>query len=167
MKGAKLMTIDVEVWSEFQKQYPNQASSFCEDAMRKRLELEDLSGVEKVDRELLDIKEKKTQKDLDDLNSQMNFIKGQRDRMNKEVSDAELKRLEDEKLKAEQLRKCPACDNLFTQSDKTINLDGIIYCYACFMTDHPVVVAAMKADKKRRREQENIINDLRTETSED
>lgn len=139
------MTIDGDVAEEFQRLFPNERSSYCNEMMRLKIASSkgDISGV-RLDLLLLKEKELKEQSAI--LNSEMVGVSEQirifKDEQNK-LTEAKLKQ------EAERLESLTRCDGCGCQMQEAhCKADGLQFCKNCFMTDNPKCVAALKRDKK-------------------
>ena len=146
-----MITVEPEIWERFQKAFPGQASGFCNEALR--LKIKSFEGSSSgIDYQLLLIKKQELEKNYDDLSLKLNDINSELLFQEEEARKSEEERLMDEKERIEAKHRCPACGNMFIPSEKTIKVGVHNYCRTCFMTDHPLLVAALKDERNRRNE---------------
>jgi hypothetical protein len=139
------LTIDMDVAEQFQRLFPNERSSYCNEMMRLRVASAqgDISGL-KLD--LLLHKEKELKERVAALNCELVGISEQI----RIIKDAQNKRKED-RLKEEQermrlLQNCSGCGvqmiNPHVTSEETNN--GTQFCKECFFNQHPLLLKSLK-----------------------
>ena len=145
MKVQKAMTIDHEVYVEFQKLFPNQASSFCNEQMRLRVASAkgDLSG---INLQLLKVKERELQELADAHNTELITIREQISQATKLIQDQEKQKLQEAKAEAEAIKKCDGCG--FKMQESKIEAGGEKFCTECWHNENPKMLEAFKRDEK-------------------
>ena len=143
------MTIDEDVYKKFQTLYPQQASSFCEEAMRKRIAF-DSTNLEGVSQELLALEETKLQKALDDLNAKMGVIKETKSKIAQNIQESEIKKLQEEKERIESMGKCEACGSQISDETRKIMMGDKQFCKECFFNEHPAFIKAQKEERGKK-----------------
>ena len=137
------MTIDVDVAEEFQRLFPNERSSYCNEMMRLKIASSkgDISGVKL---ELLLVKEKELKEKSSILTAELVGISEQirifKDQQNKE----EEQKLQKEHDRIESLTKCDGCGQQI--QEPKIKAGGERFCKECFFNEHPKMLDAIKRD---------------------
>lgn len=140
----RMITVNIEIWDKFQRLFPNQASSFCNEQMRLRIAYAqgDLSN---VDVELLKVYEKEILQEVDLANSKLSDIREKLNLIKSESEKKEKARLEEEKARLEAMSKCAGCGTQMQTSH--VKAGGEHFCKSCFMNEHPKLQEALKRDK--------------------
>lgn len=146
VKSQKTMSIDSEISERFQKAFPGEASSFCELAMRKRLEVSE-NSLEGVNKELLTIEENRLQKSIDDLENKLRVIKNKKLMLDQNFQDAEIKRLEEEQDRINKLSTCAGCNKKMDENFKKISVGDKLFCKDCFMNENPKFIKAQREQR--------------------
>jgi hypothetical protein len=154
-KTVRTMSIESEVWEHFQKSFPGEASSFCEESMRKRIQTSetDISG---ISQDMLAIEESTLQKALDDLNSKMMKIKETKEQISQSLQEAEIRELLQEKERIESMGKCEACGKHIGEESKKIMIGTHQFCKECFFNEHPTFIKTMKEVRAKEKEAEQV-----------
>ena len=142
-KTVRTMTIDADISKRFQQAFPGEASSFCELAMRKRLEVSD-NSLEGVSKELLTIEENKLQKSIDDLENKLMVIRNKKSILDKNFQDEEIKRLQAEQDRINKLSTCAGCNKQMDENFKKISVGDKFFCKDCFMSENPKFIKAQR-----------------------
>lgn len=143
-KTVRTLSIDSEVWERFQVRYPGQASDFCQEAMRKRLEIDE-GKLDGVNLEILIAEEKKAQKQKDDANARLQKIKEQKDFITSRREEEEEKKLQAEKKRLEGLSACAGCGRQMDKPHiKPEETGGLPFCKECFLSNNPKLEEALK-----------------------
>lgn len=143
-KTIRTFSIDSEVYERFQRIYPNQASSFCEAAMRKRLELDD-DNLEGVNLEILEAEEKQAQKIADEAKAKLSKIKEQKEFITSQRENKEQKARKEEKKRLEALTTCYGCGvKMVEPYVKPEETGGRPFCKTCFLSENSKLREALK-----------------------
>jgi len=150
-KTIRGMTIDSDVYERFQNLFPHEASSFCEDCMRKRIQTSetDVSG---ISQEMLALEESKLQKALDSLNSKMKGVKEQKEKIAQSIQDVEMKKLQEKKERIDNMGKCEACGCQISDLGNKIMIGQQQFCKECFFNEHPTFMKAQKEARSKDKE---------------
>lgn len=142
MKVTRTMTIEAEVATEFQRLFPNTASSFCNEQMR--LKIASAKGsAEAIDVELLRMDLMEKEKIHSSAGADILTIKEKLNNFKDNAAKAEIVRLEEEKEKLEALTACDGC-GFQTQSIQITTPNGLKFCKECFFNEHPKMLEALK-----------------------
>lgn len=140
----RMITVDPEIWDKFQRLFPNQASSFCNEQMRLRIAYSQ-GDLNNVDIELLKVQEREVLQKVDLANSELSQIREKLNLVTAEAEKEEKARLEAERARLEAMTKCSGCG---CQMQKPhLKAGGEQFCKSCFMSDHPKVIEAVERDK--------------------
>jgi len=119
--------------------------------MRKRLSI-DAGEVEGVSQELLALEETKLQKVLDDANAKMVKIKDTKEKIAQSIQEGEIKKLQEEKERIENMGKCEACGCQISELGSKIMIGQQQFCKECFFTEHPTFMKAQKEARSKDKE---------------
>ena len=139
------MTIDSDVAEEFQRIFPHERSSYCNEMMRLKIASTkgDVSGL-KLDLLLhkeTELKEKSSilTAELVGISEQIRMVKDNQSKI-KEIQ------LKEEQARLETLTKCDGCS--LQMKEVHIEAGGEKFCKQCFMSDNQKCSEALKRDKK-------------------
>jgi len=138
------MTIDVDVAEKFQRLFPNERSSYCNEMMRLKIASMrgDVSGI-KLD--LLLYKEKELKEKAGIINAELVGISEHIRLVKTEQSKVEQIKLKEEQERLEAQNTCSGCK--FQMDEVYLKAGGEKFCKSCFMSDHPKVHEALKRDR--------------------
>ena len=142
-KTVRTIGVDGQVWDSFQRMFPGQASSFIEDSMRMKVEqtLGDFSG---IDMEIMAREKIKYKKLIDEYSAKMNMILQKEKEVQEAKEKNELKNLQEEKERLENMWKCDGCGNSLEVDGKKFEVGDKKFCKSCFMNEHPAFINAQK-----------------------
>lgn len=140
-----MLTVDPDVWEKFQKLFPKQASSYCNEQMRLRIAYSqgDVSG---VDIELLKINEREAMAQYDKITSKLSEIREQIRAVNKKAKEREKSILIQEQERMEGLKTCSGCGKQIVEAhiNSCETKDGSQFCKECFFNQHPKMLRVLK-----------------------
>jgi len=140
------MTIDSDVAGEFQRLFPNERSSYCNEMMRLRIASSkgDISGVKL---ELLLIKEKELKEQTGIMNSELLSISEQIRMFKDQRSKLEQQRLQQEQERIEAMSQCNGCGQQMQESK--VEADGEKFCNECWNNQNPKMLEALKRHRAK------------------
>jgi len=138
------MTIDSDVVGEFQRLFPNERSSYCNEMMRLRVASSkgDISGVKL---ELLLVKEKELKEQTSILNSELLSISEQMRMFKSQQNKVEQERLKQKQDKLEAMSRCNGCGGRMQEAK--IKAGGEQFCNSCWDNQNPKMILALKRDR--------------------
>lgn len=136
-----MITVNPEIWDKFQRLFPNQASSFCNEQMRLRIAYSQ-GDLNNVDIELLKVHEREVLQEVDIANSKLTEIREKLSLITAESEKKEKARIEEEKARIEALSQCDGCGKQMINPH--LEQGGEKFCKECFFNDHPKMHAALK-----------------------
>lgn len=144
VKVTRTMTINSEVAEEFQRLFPNEASSFCNEQMRLRVASAkgDLTA---VDVEILKVQEAEAQMKFNKANSELLQIKEQLRAIHEKSRENEKSRLQKEKAKLDAMSRCDGCGKQMVKPHLVEGKEQ--FCKECFFNEHPKISEAIKRNK--------------------
>jgi len=139
------MTIDGDVAEEFQRLFPNERSSYCNEMMRLKIASSkgDISGV-KINLLLLKEKELKEQSGI--LTAELVGISEQIRKFKDQQNKADQQRLQEEQARMEVRSQCNGCGQ--QMQEPKIEAGGEKFCNECWNNQHPKMLEALKRDRK-------------------
>ena len=142
MKINRLITIESALWNEFQRIFPREASTFCNEQMRLRVaSAKGSSGA--INIELLRMKQTEVKKELDKYNEEFITINDKISMFDDNSKKAEVERLKQEKIEIEALTKCDGCGFPMHEAHITTQ-SGFKFCRDCFFNENPKMMKDQK-----------------------